>query len=640
VIPRIAKVNDFTSGSNMYKIPVFQRDYEWDKEKWFYFWQDIKALYVSSQYKIKNDPQINLSQTLDTTHFIGTVLTRSTRTLGHGLGSEFLLIDGQQRLVTLFIIMSAIRDHQLGINKEVGSDDPLAVIRSREVSFPRFQVNKNDESVYEKIVTGFLKDELPQSVVESKLGRAYLYFRWQLWKGIDETSTEDVQVDNTIPPKFRKTKSSNFTEGQFLQYWPSIQKNSQYDLSLLENCISSGLSMLEVTLQPNDEEDAIVFETLNARNTELEKFDLIRNNFFLRLGTSAMEFFEHNWRYFDKQLKESSKKNGFKRDQYIYDFLIFSGIEKISYPKLYTKWIEYVRKKLGPLGEGNDGEYFREELALPLIRSLSLYEPSFGKTSTLKINENEKIIPPKVKNILAENYKLSSTLVPLHMIALNEWHLGKLSDKDLYSWIKKLQSYVLRIIISGGKLNNLRAFVLANGPRIAKDPNLIKLTEILTTSQISNNQLKNLITNSQFANDSNSVSVSIILRGIERNMHENPANAHPVQTGIGELDWNVEHIYPQSTNDPGKDWLKDITSWSIPKDSYVDFIFTLGNVTLLSGSDNKSIQRASFSRKKEAYEKSGLKISQDMLRKQKWTPKEIKDRSSFLLSYFCDEWPE
>lgn len=24
----------------------------------------------------------------------------------------------------------------------------------------------------------------------------------------------------------------------------------------------------------------------------------------------------------------------------------------------------------------------------------------------------------------------------------------------------------------------------------------------------------------------------------------------------------------------------------------------------------------------------------------KWTPKEIKERSSLLLSHFCDEWPE
>jgi uncharacterized protein with ParB-like and HNH nuclease domain len=638
--PSMGVVSDFTTGSNMYKIPVFQRDYEWDKEKWFYLWQDIKEIYKAAQYKIKNDSQKTSDQTLEKSHFIGTVLTRSTRTLGHGLGSEYLVIDGQQRLITLFIILSAIRDHQLGINKEVDSDDPLAIIRSRDATFPRFQVNKNDESVYEKIVTGFVKDELPQSVVESKLGKAYLYFRWQLWYGLDENLAEDIEIEDTMPPKFRKTKSSKFTEGQFHQYWPTIQKSNQFDLQLLENCISTGLSILEVVLEPNDEEDAIVFETLNARNTELEKFDLIRNNFFLRLGTNAMNFFENNWRSFDKQLIELTKKNSFKRDTFIYDFLIFSGIEKISYPKLYTRWAEYVRKKLGPLGEGNDGEYFKEEIALPVIQSLGLYEPSFGKSATLKINDKSKNIPPKVQKLLTENYKLSSTLVPLHMIALNEWHLGRMNDDELYSWIKKLQGYVLRIIISGGKLNNLRAFVLANGPRISKNPSLAKLSETLSTSQITNKNLKNIITNSQFAYDSNSVAVSIILRGIERNMHSNPANAHPVETGPGELEWNVEHIYPQSPNNPGPEWLADIAKWGLQKDSYTEFIFTLGNVTLLSGSDNKGVGRDGFKKKKEAYVKSRLILSENLLNLQKWTPKEIKDRSSFLLSHFCDEWPE
>lgn len=34
--PDEAIVNNYTSGSNTYSIPVFQRPYEWESEKWFY----------------------------------------------------------------------------------------------------------------------------------------------------------------------------------------------------------------------------------------------------------------------------------------------------------------------------------------------------------------------------------------------------------------------------------------------------------------------------------------------------------------------------------------------------------------------------------------------------------------------------
>ena len=128
--PDEAIVNNYTSGSNTYTIPVFQRPYEWDAEKWFYLWIDIKSLYKYADFNKTQDALLNNRSALkNKTHFIGTVLTRATENLSDGLGNEFTLIDGQQRFVTIFILLSAIRDDSYAVGDSVPSNNHLSLVK-------------------------------------------------------------------------------------------------------------------------------------------------------------------------------------------------------------------------------------------------------------------------------------------------------------------------------------------------------------------------------------------------------------------------------------------------------------------------------------------------------------------------------
>ena len=62
--PRPELVNHYTSGSNIYEIPVFQRNYEWEEEKWFYLWNDIKELYNSAVYNMSKDSNLTIENAL------------------------------------------------------------------------------------------------------------------------------------------------------------------------------------------------------------------------------------------------------------------------------------------------------------------------------------------------------------------------------------------------------------------------------------------------------------------------------------------------------------------------------------------------------------------------------------------------
>ncbi len=85
---------------NQFVIPIYQRVYSWEKEQCKQLWDDI--------VKTGGNDQMN-------GHFIGSIVfvQDDIYTTSH---NEFLIIDGQQRLTTITLLLTALRDH---LNDEV-----------------------------------------------------------------------------------------------------------------------------------------------------------------------------------------------------------------------------------------------------------------------------------------------------------------------------------------------------------------------------------------------------------------------------------------------------------------------------------------------------------------------------------------
>ena len=640
--PRPELVNHYTSGSNIYEIPVFQRNYEWEEEKWFYLWNDIKELYNSAVYNMSKDSNLTIENALQKrTHFIGTILSRAISPLGGGLGHRYTVIDGQQRLITLFILLAAIRDEEVGEFNKIPEEDTLSYARGKN-KYQRFTVNRVDTKIFKKIIEGSCKNGLTASDSESLLGKAYMFYRYQLKLGVDfKTSTED-EINEVKPPKASKKKDAP-QAGDFLKYWPSLSESKKFNLELLQNCINYGLSILEIILEEDDEDDAIIFETINAKSTPLEKFDLIRNSFFLRLGEKAESFFEQEWTGFQNKLESFRKPNNkpVAKDQFVYDYLVFQGVEKVSATRLYNKWTTFVSREMGRTGGDKEGEYFLESVARPMLNAALLYPSSWGASSAVTYEDFRKSLPTDVTKLINEIISVTSgPTVPLHMLGLNAWLTEEMSSDDLVIWFKKIQGMILRLVLSGEGPTNVRASVLAAAPKMSRDVSVKNLEVVLRESfrQPDNAKLKNLIQTSQFATDANAAAVGIMLRGIERQIRN--TSAHPLQAGAGPTDWQIEHIYPQSENGPGSEWMKYLESNNLKRENYEQLKHTLGNVTFLTGTDNKTASRKSFSEKKDIFRKTHLGVNEDLELATEWKPKNIQDRSTLLLSYFIEEWPE
>ena len=91
---RETKIQPLIDGSKQFLLPLFQRKYVWDKTQWEALWKDIYQLYED------NDTN---------SHFIGSIVTIPMSSVPQGV-SKFVLIDGQQRLTTIFIILTVLRE--------------------------------------------------------------------------------------------------------------------------------------------------------------------------------------------------------------------------------------------------------------------------------------------------------------------------------------------------------------------------------------------------------------------------------------------------------------------------------------------------------------------------------------------------
>ena len=89
-----------------YCIPVYQRNYDWKRDNCVTLFDDIKNL-INTEKK----------------HFLGTIVQVSLEEK-NGI-KRYLIIDGQQRFTTLFLLIKALRDSTVKESEQELCDEKL-----------------------------------------------------------------------------------------------------------------------------------------------------------------------------------------------------------------------------------------------------------------------------------------------------------------------------------------------------------------------------------------------------------------------------------------------------------------------------------------------------------------------------------
>ena len=127
-------------GTKQYVVPLFQRPYSWDKKEWDVLWTDLIDLCGYPEPR---------------SHFIGSLVTMPTSSVPEGV-AKFMLIDGQQRITTIFILLAVIRD--IAKNNELQdladeiSQTMLVNPFKRGIDYFKLMPTQTDREAFKKLV--------------------------------------------------------------------------------------------------------------------------------------------------------------------------------------------------------------------------------------------------------------------------------------------------------------------------------------------------------------------------------------------------------------------------------------------------------------------------------------------------------
>lgn len=287
------------SVNKKYVVPRFQREYSWGKEQVDELWSDvisnIKWDSVSESYKYNE-------------YFIGALVL-----VGQETSSELMIVDGQQRLTTLTILLSALCERFKSI-------DEIAVAQSIHSNY--ISGVDDDGREFFKLV-----NETPKPYFQNNIQH--------ITKGNESPETaEEKNLQLTYNEIF------SFMSAESLCYSFQINKDEFNYVDALKAVRDQVLRYLKVIyITVNEEDEAYtIFETLNARGMNLSYVDLIKNKIFKKLNSQHPD--DHAKRKWTKIRQIIASRNGVGSiETYIRHWWV-SKYSYVSGDTLYKSFLE------------------------------------------------------------------------------------------------------------------------------------------------------------------------------------------------------------------------------------------------------------------------------------------------------------
>ena len=229
-------INDFIEpNKRQYAIPVYQRNYEWSKEQCIKLFNDIVQAYKK-----------------DKSHFCGSVVYALMKE-EHNI-HYYIIIDGQQRLTTIYILLKALLDH-------ADTESAKALIEEA-----LFNVDKFD--TYDVDTASKLK--------------------------LKPIKTDNQQLALLMDKKYSEIDKSCGIWHNYELFSELIKKETSHGLTVKE--IYKGLEKLTCARIKLDADDNAqeIFERINSTGVPLTLADKIRN-FVLMTDANQEKLYENYW---------------------------------------------------------------------------------------------------------------------------------------------------------------------------------------------------------------------------------------------------------------------------------------------------------------------------------------------------------
>ena len=582
-----------SDGNFYYTIPKYQREYTWSYREWEALYDDISE---------NNDE-----------YFIGSIICIP---LGDAINPYLEVIDGQQRLTTISLFLTAIYTRLKERKSELSEDDE-DVLPSMRKSLksknspnemklvPQVQNYNKDDFDFLMNTVGLRAATAPKHPYYAmrKIARCYNYFLNRIDKEMENMEGSDA-VDFLLG-KFNKVKQAMLVK---------IEVSSHSDAYVL-------------------------FESLNNRGTPLTAIDLMKNLIMARAESNNLTIDDcfNRWQLLLGNLS----------DDY--------GIQERFFRQYYNAFKHRLNE---PFQSDNDRK--KDPLGVVATRSnlLNIFESL--------INKN---LPSFLEDILrcGQIYSwliLQDAETPYHK-ALED--LDHIQGAPSYLLLMYLMRNQFALAITEEQINNLirllaKYFVRRN---ITDYPNTRDLTRIfmdiiskIEEAHATGNDALNIIVDT-LSSPSNCASDEQFKRSLEGDVYKDNVGATRYilcklaesamtqetwtdlwrRTDKKVFVWTIEHIFPEGENIP-QCWVDMIAGGDrdLAKKYLEEYTHKIGNLTITGY--NSTLGNKSFEEKRDRKSKDGLRyigykngldINREIANKESWSIEDIKARTAALV---------
>lgn len=563
------RLSDIIAGQEKYKIPRYQRPYAWTIDYVSDLWNDLKE---------------------EESAFLGSFVFNYEK---YEEGKFVEVIDGQQRLITLTILMAVLRD----VYRDLGDDDKSRLTQ--------------ETIAYKDLITG-------KETYRLKCGDSLNNF---FCENIQKSNSNILSV--TPREKEKKAVKDNyvFLKEKITNELNSFQ-NKPKKIEYLDKLKERVFDYKIIWIKTGSDDDAYsIFETVNARGADLTVADLLKNYLFSKLPKTedGIDVAKDEWLAIEETVENAGGRLNVSK------FIRYFWLSKYSFvqeKKLYKE----VKKTI------SDPNTF--------LSDISRASEYYYKIASDKANVNdwlEDFTDKKIAQRIVETLNglrimgITQCYSLLFCLLMNKNKIGfNFSEvfKDIekhhfgYSAICKLPGNVIEKIYFNTSNKIQEALKIADQEKRIKSiqRELSSFKEELKRKYPSKDFFIEKFMDIEYKDYP---LVIYILSNIEKLKGQRAEEPNFTKT-------NIEHILPQ-----------DPSEWSLTKKEIKEYVNRLGNLTLISKKINGPMGNKLLKEKVELFKESKLNINKELLEtfkklKYKWGAEEIDKRQRELAEYAYD----
>ena len=390
-----ANLLKFLKKSPQFIIPIYQRNYSWTAEQCKQLWADL--------LRAGRNEQINA-------HFIGSIVYIE-RALSTVTNQEALLvIDGQQRLTTSTLLISALANHF----ESQGIGELLEVFSAKKLR-NYYLVNPDEEGER--------------------------HFKLLLSENDKETLLSILQA-SPMPAESSTRITENYT------LFRELVAQHQNELEAICQGLAK-LVIVDVSLDRSQDNPQLIFESMNSTGLELSQADLIRNFILMGLEPKLQtELYKTYWRPMEKSFGQGAYAVHF--DAFMRHYLTAKTGDIPNVRDVYVAFKQFARSLKGDTRD--------------LVADIHMFATYYCAIALGK--EQEELLKQSFHDLRELKVEVS---YPFLLDAYHDYKQQRLTVDELSTIIRMVESYVFRRAICSVPTNSLNKTFAGLSRTLKKD---------------------------------------------------------------------------------------------------------------------------------------------------------------------------